>query len=138
MLQRRLDALLARLGCTQLGRLRLAHGMPRVRLGLCLDRLHQLAGLFEMFLQARLAAKRGRPGFGAHAHSVLCHSLKMDGTGRRQCGHVVGEEFIHQRGVTGAKVVDRVVVHRHATANPAVRVMLLTQPRDFAPTAHAL
>lgn len=120
LLQCRLDALLSLLGGTQLGRLRLTLGKAGGCLGLCLDRLHPLARLAQVFVQAGLAAKRGRTGVGAHAHAVLRHPLQADRTHGGQCGHVVSEQFVHQHFVAGTKVVERVVVHRHAPANPPV------------------
>ncbi len=44
------DMLLDAVHRAQLGRLRLALGLSRVRLRLRLERLHQFAGLFQMFL----------------------------------------------------------------------------------------
>ena len=118
--------------------MRLALGLSRISLRLCLERLYQFADLFQMFLQAGLPAKRCRACVRPNAHSVLCHALKTDRPSRCQCRHVVSKKLIHQRRVDRPKVVDRVVVHRHATTNPTVRVMLLAQSRHFSPTAHAL
>ena len=80
LLQRGSDALFALQGRAQLGRLRVALGLARVRLGLRLDRLHQLAGLAQVFVQAGLAAKRRRPCISANAHAVLRHALQADRT----------------------------------------------------------
>jgi len=138
LFQCRLDALFALFGRAQPGRLRLPLGKAGGRLGLCLDRLHQIARLAQVFVQAGLAAERGRTGVGANAHAVLRHPLQADRTDGDQCGHVVGEQFVHQRFVASTEVVDRVVVHRHAPADPPVRVVLQAQTREFAPTAHAV
>lgn len=97
-----------------------ADGPGRVTLGLSLERLHQLAGLLEVLLQAGLAAKGGRTGVGAHAHAVLRHARQADRACCGQGGHVVCEQVVHQGFVAGAKVVECVVVHRDAPANPAV------------------
>ena len=79
---------------------------------------------------------------GTHAHAVLCHALKRDRPNRRQRGHVVAEHFVQRLVVAdapaAAEVVQRVVVDRHATADPAVGVVLAAQPRDFATAAHAV
>ena len=50
----------------------------------------------------------------------------------RQRRHVVAQQFIEQRFVVGPKVVERVVVHVHPAADPAVRVVLARQPRHLA------
>jgi hypothetical protein len=91
-----------------------------------------------MLFQAGLAAKGGCCSVGAHAHAVLRHARQADRSGCGQGGHVVGEQVVHQGFVAGAKVVERVVVHRDAPADPAVGIVLLAQPCQFAPAAHTL
>lgn len=57
-----------------------------------------------------------------------------------QRGHVVAEHFVHHRVVAraAAKVVKRVLVDRHAGADPKVGVKLAAQPCDFALAAHTV
>lgn len=61
-----------------------------------------------------------------------------DRTRSGQRGHVVGQQFIHQRLVAGTEVIERVVVHRHAATDPSIGIVLLAQPRHFTPAAHAI
>jgi hypothetical protein len=75
LVQCRLDAPLALLGCAQLGRLRLTLGPRRVALRLTLDVVHQLPSLQQMLLQAGFAAKRCPPRIRPHPHAVLGYAL---------------------------------------------------------------
>ena len=138
MLECRPDAFFTLLGRTQASRLGLPFGKARVGLGLCLERLHQLAGFFEVFVQAGLAAKGSCTGICSHAHAVLRHAHQADRACCGQGGHVVAEQLVHQGFIARTKVVEGVVVDRYTPANPPVGIVLLAQPGQFASAAHAL
>ena len=137
-LQRGLDALFAFTRRAQLGGLGSPAGLARVNFGQRLERSHQLARLTKVFLQTGLPTQRGRPGVGPHPHSVLRNTLQRDGARVRHRGHVFGEHLVHQLVVGAAKIVQRVVVHVNAAADPAVRVVRRRQPRDLTPAAHTV
>src|SRR6266404_360330 len=48
----------------------------------------------------------------------------------------LGEQLVQRYAVSAAKVAERVIVDAHPTADPAIRYVLGTQPRDLARTVH--
>src|SRR5262249_16934701 len=49
----------------------------------------------------------------------------------------IRKEFVQRRRMLDAKIVERVVIDRHAAAQPAIRVMMLATPLQLATAADA-
>jgi len=137
LLQCRTDALFALLGRPLARGLGLAAGCSRVGRGALLDVAHEFASFGKVLLQAGFAPERRRASIGAHPHAVLRHALQADRARTGQRRHVGRQHLVHQRLVARAKVVERVVVHRHPAADPAIRVVLAHQPGNLPPAAYA-
>jgi hypothetical protein len=49
-----------------------------------------------------------------------------------------GKQFIERNFVIGVEVAERVMVHADAATEPAIRIVLLAEPRHLTRAAHAL
>lgn len=94
--------------------------------------------LVQELLEPATAPEAGRLGRGANPHAVLRHHAQRHQLALEQRGDAAGQLRIEPRDVPGAKVRQRVVVHPHAAADPAIRVIALAQPIDLACRAHAI
>ena len=91
-----------------------------------------------MPIERRLAPERGRPRARPQPHSVLRQRVEIDEAGLRQRRHVLDQQPDEQIGTPEAEVRKRVIVHRHAAAQPAIDIVALAQPLQSARAAHPL
>ena len=111
-----------------------------IRLGvhLALERLDHLLGRRQMPIQRRRAAKRRRAGAGAHPHPVLRQGVEIDQARLGQRRHMLSQQPIKQIGAIDPEVRQRVIVHRHPAAQPAIHVVARAQPLQRPRAANAL
>src|SRR5277367_5065236 len=90
------------------------------------------ARLFKTPLERVLAPERGRPGAGSHPGAVLRHSVEFEHPLMHQHRQHLAHKFLQRRSRSAAEVAERVVIHTHSTADPAIRGMRLAQPFELA------
>jgi hypothetical protein len=110
----------------------------RVVIRLALETLDLLARLLQALFQGRTAAKRGRPGAGAHPNAILGDTPEAHHPLGQEDGDTIGQQGVEGLAMGTAKSREGVVVDRHPAADPAVGVVLLRQARQSACTAHPL
>jgi hypothetical protein len=85
-------------------------------------------------LESGLLAKRGRPGAGAHPHSVLGHPVELGYAALEQGGKAVDQQPLEELALLDPEVAERLVVDAYAPAQPLEGEMLAAQARQ-APCA---
>jgi hypothetical protein len=95
----------------------------RSRVDLTLEFLHHRLRRHQMPIQRRLAPERGCPRTGPYPHPVLRQRAEIDEFGLGQRRQVLGEQPVEQIGTADPKVAQRVMVYRHASAQPAIGIM---------------
>jgi len=66
------------------------------------------------------------------------HPLQVHQPLGHQGGHTRAQQLIEDLARVHPKIGQRVIVHRHAPADPPVRIVFLAQPRHRPRAAHAL
>ena len=110
----------------------------RVVAHLELERLNLGLGVLHQLLQGLAAPEAGRARMGTHAHAVVGHPVHADQPLRQQSCHAAGELAVQPLRVLDPEVAQRVVVDTHPAAQPAVGIVAVAQPVEFACRAHAV
>jgi hypothetical protein len=84
----------------------------------------RLGGRLDLF-QPLTPAERPRSRCGPHRHAVLRQHIERHQPLGDQCRHPVRQQPLQQRAVRHPEIGQRMVVHRHPAAQPAIRQMLL-------------
>jgi hypothetical protein len=134
--QRRGQALLALARAALGGRPLPAAARARILVHLAPERLELCTCLRVQHLQPLAPAHRTRLGRGPHPQPVLRHHVQRHQPAVEQRHHAGGQLCLQPRRVLGAEVRQRVVVHPHPAADPAVGIVALAQPVDLARAAH--
>ena len=77
------------------------------------------SGLLQESLQGLAAVKRGRTGVGADTHAILSDAVQIDPASLTQHLHGLFEQRLHDRGVIGTEIGERVVVDGDSADEPA-------------------
>ena len=88
-------------------------------------------------LQRLAAAERGRPGTGADAHAILSDAVQIDQALLTQHLHGLFEQRLHELGVVGPEIGERVVVDGDAPGEPAKGIVTDAQIGEFAGAGEA-
>jgi len=75
---------------------------------------------------------------GAHAHAVMGHPVHADQALRQQGCHAASELTVQPLGMLDPEVAQGVVVDAHPAAQPAVGIVAVAQPVEFARRAHTV
>ena len=102
----------------------------------CLPQL--FFGFRQRLFQRRLTTEGSRTRTGApNLHSGSCaYAVQRHQPLGHQAGHSLREQAVQQFDVPRAKVGERMIVHRHPAANPAIGRVKLTQAVPVPCTAH--
>jgi len=111
---------------------------PRVVGHLLLERFHLGLRVLHQLLQGLAPPEAGSTRMGPHAHAVVGHAVHADQALRQQTHHAARELAVQPLRVRDPEVAQRVVVHSHPAAQPAVGVVAVAQPVEFARRAHAV
>ena len=108
-----------------------ARGMGGIG-GQFLPQIFELSsGLLQESLQGRAAVKRGRSGTGADTHAILSDAVQIDPALLTQHLHGLFEQLLHDRGVIGPEIGERVVVDGDAPGEPAKGIVTAAQIGEF-------
>ena len=102
----------------------------RIGVGLALELFHHRLRQGQMPVERRLAPERASAGIRPYPHAVLRQRLEIDKPSLGQRRKMLAEQPVEQIGATHPEVRQRVIVHRHAAAQPAIDVISSAQPRQ--------
>ncbi len=91
-----------------------------------------------MPIECRCAPERGRARARPHPHAILRQRIEINQAGLGQRRQMLGEQPVEQIAATNPEVRQRVIVHRHATTQPAIDIMAVAQPLQDARAADAV
>ena len=107
-------------------------------LGLPVRPLDLLARLPQTRLQRLASAKRAGAGTAADARAILRDARQRHNPPMQQDRDRLRQQIVERRLMRHAEITQRVVIHRHAAAQPAIRVVGVAQAVDFARAPHAI
>ena len=113
-------------------------GSGRRRLRLPVRPLDLLARLPLTRLQRLAAAKRAGAGTAADPRAIVGDARHASQSRDAASGDRLRQQIIERRLVRHPKIAQRVVIHRHAAAQPAIRIMAITEAIHFARAADAV
>jgi hypothetical protein len=114
---------------------RFLEGEPKLLSNAEQDAIRSLAADLPALWKTPTTTNEDRKSIGTHAHAVLGHAVHRYLARRQKRSHDLRQEFAPRGRILGAKVAEQVMVHRHATAQPTISDVVLTQPRHFASRA---
>ena len=138
LLQGRLDPTLAILGRTLTGCRLTAIRRVRILLELRTQTLHLLLSFLPTTLQTRLTTKRGCASTRTHMDAVLGHPLQRHQLLRHQHRNTLSQHLIEKFPMLNSKVRQGVMVHRYTAQDPAIRIVLTSQPLQRSRAADSL
>src|ERR1700678_2832989 len=94
-------------------------------------------GLLQLLLQSLAAVKRGRSGTGTYAHAILGDAVQVNQALLTQHLHGLFEQPLHEVGVVGTEIGERVVVDRHTPDQPDEGVVMAAEDSKFAGAGEA-
>ena len=105
---------------------------------LALERRNPRLGLLEQNIEPLLTAERAGAGTGAHLQAVLGQAFQAHQALRDQRAHALAQQTIEKAAMCNPEVRQRVMVHAHPTADPAVDRVALAQRSQLPRAAHSL
>jgi hypothetical protein len=89
-------------------------------------------------IERRLAPERGSARIRPYPHAVLRQCIEIDETSLGQRRKMLAQQPVEQIGAADPEICQRVMVHGHATAQPAIGIMAVAQAIKGAGAADPL
>jgi hypothetical protein len=110
----------------------------RIRIDLALELFYHGLGLCHLPIQRRLSPERASSRARPYPHPVLRQLLQIDQPCLVQSRQMFDQQTVEQVGTADPEVRQRVIVQRHATAEPAVDVVTVAEPIQGPRAANAI
>ena len=94
------------------------------------------ARLFKTPLERALAPERGRTGARPYPGTVLRHPVELEHPLMHQHRQHLAHQLVQRRPGLSTEVAERMVVHAHPAADPAIRRVRFAQPFQLARAVH--